>query len=267
MLRRSAGRARRLRVHAARRRRWPPGPRPTSRIAAAAVGWPLDRMAVIDRLVLRLAVSELLDADGPRRRWSSTRRWSWPRPTRPTSRASFVNGILVDHRGRGAPGLTRTAAQRAIRSPPDREVGPVRPTRTGGAVAERERSHTRPLGGVFVAHSQVLSAGRRPARPDPHVARGRRAQRRARGRRPRRPADRRRAPGQPHGRGRCARSRGPTLPVGTPRRGLLPRRHRPASRAARGGDRHPVRPDRARSSCSSTTCCSPGAPSGPPSTP
>ncbi|MGO8859543.1 MAG: transcription antitermination factor NusB [Acidimicrobiales bacterium] len=36
-----------------------------SRIAAASVGWPLDRMAVIDRLVLRLAVSELLDADGP----------------------------------------------------------------------------------------------------------------------------------------------------------------------------------------------------------
>jgi N utilization substance protein B len=35
------------------------------RLAAASVGWPLDRMAVIDRLVLRLAVSELLDADGP----------------------------------------------------------------------------------------------------------------------------------------------------------------------------------------------------------
>ena len=35
------------------------------RIAAASVGWPLDRMAVIDRIVLRLAVSELLDPDGP----------------------------------------------------------------------------------------------------------------------------------------------------------------------------------------------------------
>jgi transcription antitermination protein NusB len=35
------------------------------RLTAASVGWPLDRMAVIDRLVLRLAVSELLDADGP----------------------------------------------------------------------------------------------------------------------------------------------------------------------------------------------------------
>ena len=35
------------------------------RIAAASVGWPLDRMAVIDRIVLRLAVAELLDPEGP----------------------------------------------------------------------------------------------------------------------------------------------------------------------------------------------------------
>ncbi len=35
------------------------------RIAAASVGWPLERMAVIDRLVLRLAVAELLDPTGP----------------------------------------------------------------------------------------------------------------------------------------------------------------------------------------------------------
>jgi N utilization substance protein B len=35
------------------------------RIGAASVGWPLDRMAVIDRLVLRLAVGELLDPEGP----------------------------------------------------------------------------------------------------------------------------------------------------------------------------------------------------------
>jgi N utilization substance protein B len=35
------------------------------RIADAAVGWPLDRMAVVDRLVLRLAVAELLQPDGP----------------------------------------------------------------------------------------------------------------------------------------------------------------------------------------------------------
>jgi N utilization substance protein B len=34
-------------------------------IAAASVGWPLDRMAVVDRLVLRLAVAELLGEDAP----------------------------------------------------------------------------------------------------------------------------------------------------------------------------------------------------------
>jgi transcription antitermination protein NusB len=35
------------------------------RIAAASVAWPLERMAVIDRLVLRLGVAELLDPSGP----------------------------------------------------------------------------------------------------------------------------------------------------------------------------------------------------------
>jgi N utilization substance protein B len=35
------------------------------RIAAASESWPLARMAVIDRLVLRLGVAELLDPSGP----------------------------------------------------------------------------------------------------------------------------------------------------------------------------------------------------------
>lgn len=35
------------------------------RIAAASVGWPLDRMAVVDRIVLRLAIAEALDPEGP----------------------------------------------------------------------------------------------------------------------------------------------------------------------------------------------------------
>ena len=35
------------------------------RIAGASVGWPLDRMAVVDRIVLRLALAEVLDPDGP----------------------------------------------------------------------------------------------------------------------------------------------------------------------------------------------------------
>ena len=34
-------------------------------VTDAAVGWPLERMAVVDRLVLRLAVAELLEPDGP----------------------------------------------------------------------------------------------------------------------------------------------------------------------------------------------------------
>jgi transcription antitermination protein NusB len=34
-------------------------------LAAASVGWSVDRMAVVDRLVLRLAVAELLDPEGP----------------------------------------------------------------------------------------------------------------------------------------------------------------------------------------------------------
>ena len=42
-----------------------PAPRPTGASPGASVGWPLDRMAVIDRIVLRLAVAELLDPDGP----------------------------------------------------------------------------------------------------------------------------------------------------------------------------------------------------------
>ena len=41
------------------------GPEADERISGAAVGWPLDRMAVIDRIVLRLAVAELLDPEGP----------------------------------------------------------------------------------------------------------------------------------------------------------------------------------------------------------
>jgi transcription antitermination protein NusB len=34
-------------------------------IAEASVGWPLDRMAVVDRLILRMASAELLDPAGP----------------------------------------------------------------------------------------------------------------------------------------------------------------------------------------------------------
>ena len=47
-------------------------------------------------------------------------------------------------------------------------------------------------------------------------------------------------------RGRSREIEGIDVPVGVPRRRPLPRRHRPAPGAARGGHRHPVRPRRAR---------------------
>ena len=53
-----------------------------------------------------------------------------------------------DHRARPAPPARRDG--RAAKSKSDREAGPVRPERQEDAVAEHERSHTRPLGGVFV---------------------------------------------------------------------------------------------------------------------
>ncbi len=34
-------------------------------VSEASIGWPLDRMAVVDRLVMRLAVAELLEPHGP----------------------------------------------------------------------------------------------------------------------------------------------------------------------------------------------------------
>ena len=161
-----------------------------------------------------------------------------PRPDRPTARLDARAGGRRPRRsgseigkrtGRAAAGGQRPV----LWSGSDREAGPVRPVRTGGAVAERERSHTRPLGGVFVPHSQVLSRRRRPAGPHPHGPRGGRAQRRPRRRGPDRPADRRGAPGPAHGRG-AGRGRGRDGAGGHPRRRLLPRRHRPAPGPARG---------------------------------
>ena len=51
-------------------------------IDAAAAGWSADRMAVLERNVLRLAVCELRDRARCRRRSRSTRRCRWPSGTR-----------------------------------------------------------------------------------------------------------------------------------------------------------------------------------------
>ena len=63
-------------------------------ITAASVGWPLDRMAVIDRLVLRLAVAELLDADGPPMAVVIDEAVELVKTYSTDDSGSFVNGIL-----------------------------------------------------------------------------------------------------------------------------------------------------------------------------
>jgi transcription antitermination protein NusB len=65
-----------------------------SRITAASVGWPLDRMAVIDRLVLRLATSELLSSDGPPKAVVIDEAVELAKTYSTDDSGSFVNGIL-----------------------------------------------------------------------------------------------------------------------------------------------------------------------------
>ena len=64
------------------------------RITAASVGWPLDRMAVIDRLVLRLAVAELLAVDGPPMAVVIDEAVELVKTYSTDDSGSFVNGIL-----------------------------------------------------------------------------------------------------------------------------------------------------------------------------
>ena len=63
-------------------------------ITAASVGWPLDRMAVIDRLVLRLAVAELLDEQGPPMAVVIDEAVELVKTYSTDDSGSFVNGIL-----------------------------------------------------------------------------------------------------------------------------------------------------------------------------
>jgi transcription antitermination protein NusB len=65
-----------------------------TRITAASVGWPLNRMAVIDRLVLRLAVAELLAADGPPLAVVIDEAVELVKTYSTDDSGSFVNGIL-----------------------------------------------------------------------------------------------------------------------------------------------------------------------------
>jgi N utilization substance protein B len=65
-----------------------------TRITAASVGWPLERMAVIDRLVLRLAVAELLDPRGPPTAVILDEAVELAKNYSTDDSGSFVNGIL-----------------------------------------------------------------------------------------------------------------------------------------------------------------------------
>jgi N utilization substance protein B len=64
------------------------------RITASSVGWPLARMAVIDRLVLRLAVAELLDPAGPPLAVVIDEAVELAKTYSTDDSGSFVNGIL-----------------------------------------------------------------------------------------------------------------------------------------------------------------------------
>ena len=63
-------------------------------VAEAAVGWPLERMAVVDRLVLRLAVAELLDAGGPPLAVVIDEAVELAKTYSTEESGSFVNGVL-----------------------------------------------------------------------------------------------------------------------------------------------------------------------------
>ncbi len=65
-----------------------------TRITAASVGWPISRMAVIDRLVLRLAVAELLDPDGPPVAVVIDEAVELAKTYSTDDSGSFVNGVL-----------------------------------------------------------------------------------------------------------------------------------------------------------------------------
>jgi len=63
-------------------------------VADASIGWPPERMAVIDRLVLRLATAELLDPDGPPTAVVLDEAVELAKVYSTDESGAFVNGIL-----------------------------------------------------------------------------------------------------------------------------------------------------------------------------
>ena len=63
-------------------------------VADASVGWPLERMAVVDRLVLRMAVAELLEPGGPPTPVILDEAVELAKTYSTEESGAFVNGIL-----------------------------------------------------------------------------------------------------------------------------------------------------------------------------
>jgi N utilization substance protein B len=72
-------------------------------VAAASVGWPLERMAVVDRLVLRLAACELLDPDGPPVAVVIDEAVELAKTYSTEESGGFVNGVLSTVAGQARP--------------------------------------------------------------------------------------------------------------------------------------------------------------------
>ncbi len=76
-----------------------------SLIATYAIGWPLDRIAVVDRLVMTLAIGELLMQEAPPRAVVLDEAVELAKVYSTEGSASFVNGVLsscADHLQRGS---------------------------------------------------------------------------------------------------------------------------------------------------------------------
>ena len=79
-------------------------------VSEAAIGWPLERMAVVDRLVMRLAVAELLEPGGPPVAVVLDEAVELAKTYSTDESGGFVNGILstvVRQLGREEPGSSR----------------------------------------------------------------------------------------------------------------------------------------------------------------
>jgi len=63
-------------------------------VGEASLGWPLERMAVIDRLILRMAVCELFDKSGPPVAVILDEAVELAKTYSTESSGSFVNGVL-----------------------------------------------------------------------------------------------------------------------------------------------------------------------------